>query len=98
MNHCCCREAITITYLCVHACMRVCECKCLGTLVCACMHVCECKCLGMLVCACMYARVTLLIQHAMCMRQIVSSFVASLAPPYFSELSHKQHDFRKKSY
>jgi hypothetical protein len=42
------------------------------------------------------ARVALLIRHATRMRHIVSSFVASLAPSYFSTLSHKRHDFRKK--
>ena len=39
------------------------------------------------------ARVAFLIQHATCMHHIVMSFVASLAPPYFS---HKRHDFREK--
>ena len=41
------------------------------------------------------ARISLLIQHSTCMRHIVLSFVASLAPPHFSTLSHKRHDFRK---
>ena len=40
--------------------------------------------------------VALLIQHATRMCHIVTSFVAPLAPPYFSTLSHKRHDFRKK--
>jgi hypothetical protein len=40
-------------------------------------------------------RVTLLIQHAARMRHVVTSFVAPLAPPHFSTLSHKRHDFRK---
>ena len=43
----------------------------------------------------MCARVTLLIQHVTRMRLFVSSFVTSLAPPYFATLSHKRHDFRK---
>ena len=43
-------------------------------------------------CAC----VALLIQHATCVRHIVKSFVASLAPPHFSTLFHKRNDFRKK--
>jgi hypothetical protein len=38
------------------------------------------------------ARVALLIQHAMRMRHIV----VPLAAPYFSTLSHKQHDFQEK--
>ena len=38
----------------------------------------------------------LLVQHATRMRHIVTSFVASLAPPYFSTFSHKRHDFREK--
>jgi hypothetical protein len=42
------------------------------------------------------ASVALLIQHAIRMRHIVTSFVTPLAPPYFSTLSHKRHDFRKK--
>ena len=42
-------------------------------------------------CAC----VRVLIQHVARMRHIVTS-VASLAPPYFSTLPHKRHDFRKK--
>ena len=41
------------------------------------------------------ARVALHIQHATHMRHVVTSFVAFLAPPYFSTLFHKRHDFRK---
>jgi hypothetical protein len=40
-------------------------------------------------------RVALLIQHGTRMGRIVTSFVAPLAPPYFSTLSHKRHDFWK---
>ena len=40
--------------------------------------------------------VVLLIQHAMCMRHVVTSFVASQAPPHFSLLAHKWRDFWKK--
>jgi hypothetical protein len=36
------------------------------------------------------------IQHATRMRHIVTSFVASMAPPDFSTLSHKRQDFREK--
>ena len=46
------------------------------------------------VCACVC--VALLIQHATRVRHIVISFMASMAPPYFTTLSHKRHDFREK--
>jgi hypothetical protein len=41
-------------------------------------------------------RVVLLIQQATHMRHILTSFVAPLVQPYFSILSHKRHNFRKK--
>ena len=57
-------------------------------------------------CACVRVRVdilergrvnvALLVQHITRMRHIVTSFVVPLAPPYFSTLSHKRRDFRKK--
>ena len=40
--------------------------------------------------------VALVIQHAKRMRRSVFSSVASLAPVYFSTLSHKRHDFRER--
>ena len=40
--------------------------------------------------------VALVIQHAKRMHRIVLSSAASLTPPYFSTLSHKLQDFRKK--
>ena len=57
-----------------------------------CVHVRVCVC----VCARARVYVALLIQHATRMCHIVTSFVAPLAPPYFSTLSHKRHDFREK--
>jgi hypothetical protein len=39
--------------------------------------------------------VSLVIQHEMRMRHIILSSVACVAP-YFSTLSHKEHDFREK--
>jgi hypothetical protein len=60
----------------------VCTRACVGALAHGRVHVC--------------ARVYLLIQHATRRRQIVFSFVASAAPPYFSKLSTKLHDFGKK--
>jgi hypothetical protein len=45
---------------------------------------------------CMRVRVPLLIQCPTRMRHIVTSFMARQAPPYFSTLSQKRHDFPKK--
>jgi hypothetical protein len=47
-------------------------------------------------CACACVHAALLIQHATRMRHIATTFVAPLVPQYFSTLSHKRHDFRKK--
>jgi hypothetical protein len=51
---------------------------------------------GMHMCMCVswHVHVALLIQRATHMHHIVMSVVAPLAPPYFSALPHKQHDFR----
>ena len=46
--------------------------------------------------ACAYVHVALLIQHATRVRHIVTSFVVPRSPLYFSTLSHKRCDFRKK--
>ena len=58
-----------------------------------CVSACACVCVGARARTCASARVVLL--------SIMSSAGAvlpasSLAPPYFSTLSHKRHDFRKK--
>jgi hypothetical protein len=67
-----------------------------------CLFVCVCMWVGkgypnawMWACACVCVHVALLIQHAKRIRHIMS-LVASLAPPDFSTLSHKSHDFREK--
>jgi hypothetical protein len=51
--------------------------------VCVCVCVCGCGC------------VALVVKNAVRMRSIILPSVACLAPPYFSTLSHKRHDFRK---
>jgi hypothetical protein len=40
--------------------------------------------------------VALLMQREMLMHHFVTSFVVPLAAPYFSTLSHRRHDFRKR--
>jgi len=45
------------------------------------------------VCVCVCVSVALVIQHAKRIFRIVPA--ACLAPPYFSTLSHKGHDFQK---
>ena len=42
--------------------------------------------------------IVLVIRYAKCMRPIVLSSAASLAPPYFSALSHKRNGFQGISY
>ena len=37
------------------------------------------------------------IRHVKRMRHITMPSMARLAPPHFSKLSHKRHDFRKKA-
>ena len=76
-NYCCSGTAISSTYLCVCVCVRE---PARGRM-------------GVRARAWACARVTLLIQHATRMRHVVTSFVAPLAPPYLSTLSH----FREKA-
>jgi hypothetical protein len=42
--------------------------------------------------------VTLLIQHVILMRYILTAFVAHLAPPHYLILSHERYVFPKKPY
>jgi hypothetical protein len=64
--------------------------------VCVCMHACVRVCPGAWAFAYSRVHVALLIQHATRMRYTVTSFVASLALPYFSTLPHTRHNFREK--
>jgi hypothetical protein len=66
--------------------------------ICVCVRACVHARARVLACACAGVHVALLIQHATRMRHIVTSYVAPQAPLYFSTLSHKRHDFLKKSY
>ena len=58
-----------------------------------CAHACGYP--GAWACACAYVHVALLIQRAMRMRHVVTSFVAARFPPYFAALSHKLCHFRE---
>ena len=61
---------------------------------CVCVCVCECVCVRLWVHGRVLARVWPYLPSMQ--RACIMSCAASLAPPYFSTLSHKQHDFRKK--
>ena len=87
MNYCCRAKAVCIIYICV----CVCVCVCVRAI--ACVLVCGCP--GAWACARALPRVALLIPYAVRMLHILS-FVASLAPPYFSTLSHERHNFGEK--
>jgi hypothetical protein len=54
---------------------------------------CRGKAVSINYCVCILA---LVVQHAKCMRRIILSSAACTTLPYFSMLSHKWHDFRKK--
>ena len=62
--------------------------------VCACARVCL-RLLGRVSMCLACKRVALVIQRETPINHAVKSFVAFLAPPRFSTLSHKQRDFRK---
>jgi hypothetical protein len=65
-------------------------CECVGA------HACVCVCPGVWACACACACVAMLTQRATRMRHVLTSFMASLAPPHFSTLSYTRLDFREK--
>ena len=64
--------------------------------VCVCVHACVRVCPGAWAFAYARVHVASLIQHATRMRYTVTSFMASLALPYFSTLSHTGTIFGKK--
>jgi hypothetical protein len=80
-NHCCSGKAVSITSFSVCAC--------------ACELLRACGRSGAWACLCTCVHVALVVQHANRVRHIVKSLVTPL-PPYFSTLSYKRHDFRKK--
>ena len=81
---------------CIFICVCVCVCARARARMGACMRVCAWMTGRLGLCMRARARVALFIQHATRMRHIVTSFVAPRSPLYFSTLSHKRCDFRKK--
>jgi hypothetical protein len=78
----------------LHICVCVRVCAVAAVWACVCVRPCVCVWLGGWVSAC--TRLALLIQHATHIRHIV---ICSLSgSTTFFILSHKQHDFRGKSY
>jgi hypothetical protein len=58
-------------------------------------HCCRGKAIGIIYSECEYA--ALFIQHTKRMHPTVLSSVVCIAVHYFSTISHKRHDFRKKT-
>jgi hypothetical protein len=58
-------------------------------------HYCRGKAIGIIYSECVYAAVFIL--HAKCMHRAVLYSVLSIVVHYFSTLSHKRHDFHKKT-